>query len=420
MWLGWGGGSIQSGDVLGATLEGSPLDATVFGVLIAAGIIVLIRRKRTGVMLMTCAPVAIYYIYCLLSAMWSPFPETSLKRWIKCVGDLVMVLVILTDAQPTSALRRLYSRIGFVMFPLSVLLIKFTNLGVSYDELGPHYTGVTTNKNGFGMMLYVLSIGAVWNFRALLLGTRASNRGRRLAAHATLLVFGIVLLRVAHSATSIFCFILGSGLILATGLPIIKKRPRMLHVVCLGILICGAGSVLLGGTGVFTSAMGRTSDLSGRTAIWAASISSADNPLIGTGFESFWNKNNPKVVDILLMHGYGDISNLNSAHNGYIQIYLDLGLLGVCLLSFILISGYLRAVKAFRIDRELGSLFLAYVITCAFYSITEAGFRIMTFSWIFLLLAVVGATGVITSMAKLKRLESRASRSLATFENTPV
>jgi hypothetical protein len=66
----------------------------------------------------------------------------------------------------------------------------------------------------------------------------------------------------------------------------------------------------------------------------------------------------------------------------------------VSLIVLILISGYRHASKAFQRDSEFGSLILAYVTTSTFYSITEAGFRVLTPSWIFLLLAVVSARGV--------------------------
>jgi O-antigen ligase len=152
--------------------------------------------------------------------------------------------------------------------------------------------------------------------------------------------------------------------------------------------------------------MGKSSDFSGRTEIWAAAIASADSPWFGTGFESFWNANAHKVARILWY--YFSISNLNSAHDGYLQIYLDLGWVGVCLLSIIIISGYCLAIRAFRKDRELGSLFLAYIVTCVFYNITESGFRIMTPSWISLLLGVIGATGVIIRAASAKKREIQA------------
>jgi O-antigen ligase len=83
-----------------------------------------------------------------------------------------------------------------------------------------------------------------------------------------------------------------------------------------------------------------------------------------------------------------------SAHNGYIEVYLDLGFVGLSLIASILISGYIRASKAFRRDRGFGGLMLAYIITVAFYNVTEVGFRVMGASWIFLLLAVVSASGV--------------------------
>ena len=42
----------------------------------------------------------------------------------------------------------------------------------------------------------------------------------------------------------------------------------------------------------------------------------------------------------------------------------------------------------------VGSLMLAYIVTATFYSITEAGFRVLSPSWIFLLLAAITASAV--------------------------
>lgn len=392
MWLGMRAASSNS---LNATLDGSPTDAAVFAALLVMGLIVLLfRARKTGAYLTISAPIILYFVYCLISVTWSPFPEPSFKRWTKAVGDLVMVLVIFTDPHPIIALRRLYSRVGFVLFPLSVMMIRYTDIGRAYDVDGtPENIGVTTNKNELGLIVFVISLGVLWNIRFLLTHKDEPHLGRRLLAQWTLLAFGIALLQMAHSATSVLCFILGAGLMFATSLNFIKKSPRRVLAFSLGVVLLGGLGLLFGGGSAISESLGRGGGLSGRTDIWAASIAAVRSPITGTGFESFWNANASKVNHSLHLLGYRDLSNLNSAHNGYLQIYLDLGLVGVFLIVIILISGYRYASKAFQSNPEFGGIMLALIGTATFYSVTEAGFRILTPTWISVLLGVIGSAG---------------------------
>ena len=416
----WLSGGTASGGNLASTLDGSPMDAAIFQALIFVGVIALFQRKdRPITVLKVSSPVVIYFLYCLMSTAWSPIHLPAFKRWIKDVGDVVMVLLVLTDTRPIAALQRLYSRVGFILFPLSVVLIRYTSLGRDFTPDGaPENTGITLNKNSLGLIVFVVSLGVLWNVRALILDKKAPNRNRRLVAECTLLAFGILLLQMAHSATSIFCFSLGALLMLASGLRSIRRRPNRLHALCMGILLAGALMMLFGGESVVTSTLGRKSNLSGRTDIWKACLAAADSPVFGTGFESFWNVNVERVATGL--RGYWQIHNLVSAHDGYIEVYLDLGLVGVCLIASILIGGYLRATEAFQRESELGRLFLPYVVTAAFYSITEAGFRVLTPAWIFLLLAVVGASGVAAGLIRGEKPKIPASRRDASIQTSTV
>ena len=151
--------------------EGTPFDATVFGILLAAGIILLIdRRVRTYACIKANWLILTYFAYCLLSVLWSDFPDITFKRWIKAIGDLTMVLVLVTDKDPIAALERLFSRVGFVLMPTSILLIKYFNdLGRGYDPSGiPMNNGVTTNKNMLGVITFVIALGALWSFLSVL------------------------------------------------------------------------------------------------------------------------------------------------------------------------------------------------------------------------------------------------------------
>ena len=63
-------------DSSGATsyYNGSPLEASIFESLEAAGLIVLIRRKpQVAAILKSNWPIVVYFAYCLLSASWSSF-----------------------------------------------------------------------------------------------------------------------------------------------------------------------------------------------------------------------------------------------------------------------------------------------------------------------------------------------------------
>ena len=116
---------------------------------------------------------------------------------------------------------------------------------------------------------------------------------------------------------------------------------------------------------------------------------------MGAGFESFWiSPNVLKFQHTLASEGWWQPEGLNEAHDGYLEVYLNLGLVGVGLILWILVSGYGRAVAAFRRNPSLGGLMLAYIIPSFFYNFTEAGFRMVSLIWIFLLLAIVSASGV--------------------------
>jgi exopolysaccharide production protein ExoQ len=388
-------------------LSGSPVDAAFYGVLLAIAVVVLIRRKaKTRTLLLANWAILIYFLYCLISVAWSYHPDVSVKRWTKAIGDLAIVLVIATDEDPVAALRRVVSRVGFLLLPISVLFIKYYGyLGRGYTSEGwLMNTGVTTNKNSLGLTVMLISLVVLWNVRSLLIHKEQPDRGRRLVAQGVLLAFGLLLLWMANSSTSKACFILGGFVMIASGLPAIRRQPARVHALCFAIIAVAGIAVLLGGEGGVISALGRQSTMSGRTEIWPAVIQAVPNPILGAGFEGFWISPSVEVFrQQLLDWGWYPplVAILNEAHNGYIETYLNLGMVGVCLIAMIFIAGYRSSVKAFRRNPELGSLMLAFIAVAAVYSITEAGFRMLSPAWIFLLLIMVSAAGVRKGLFKV-------------------
>jgi len=388
-WLGMGAPQ----EIPGQPPATSLLDQLVAATLMLLGIIVLIRRARDVTRLLKASwPIALYFSFCLFSLLWSDFPGWGFKRWARALGDLIMVLIVVTEAQPTAALRRLFSRVGFVLLPASVLLIKYyPELGQDFDAYGLRaFNGVSGNKNILGNLVFVIALGALWRVLSLVRDKEQPDRARHLLAQCAVLAFGIDLLFTAHCATASACFYLGVGLMLVTSLPFIRHRPAAVHALVLTILLVGGLTELLGGRAAITEALGRKPDLTGRTEIWRIVIPLAPNPIGGAGFETFWV--GPRVAKVFAM--VGGLEMTNESHNGYVEVYLNLGWLGLGFIALIFLQGYRKAVSAFRRDSALGALLLAYVVTALAFNISEAGFRMLSVEWFFLLLSVVAASAV--------------------------
>ena len=127
LWL----GVSPTVDAATVSLEGSPLDAVVFEVLEIAALIVLISRgRRLGPLVRNNWAIWLFFFYAALSISWSDYPLVTLKHWIKGIGDVMMVLIVLTEDSVHDAIRSLFTRLGFLLVPLSVLWIKY------YPQLG--------------------------------------------------------------------------------------------------------------------------------------------------------------------------------------------------------------------------------------------------------------------------------------------
>lgn len=395
--------------------EGSAIDRMIYTGLLVLGLMVLIRRgPQVRRLLRANAPLIFFFLYCALSVFWSDYPDIALKRWIKAVGDVVMIMVVLTDANRSAAVRRFLARTGFLLVPLSVLLIKYyPELGKEYKVASgtPVYSGVAINKNMLGIICLIFGLGSVWRFLSAYMGRESTHRTRRLIAHGALLAMVLWLFWVANSMTSFACFILAGGLMVATSLSTLARQRAVLHFFVAAVVFVSFCTLFLGLGGVALDAMGRDATLTGRTALWDLVLSLSKNPLWGAGFESFWlGTRLEKIWSVYWWHP-------NEAHNGYLEVYLNLGWIGVALLAALIVTGYRNVIAALRGDPDEGRLRLAYFVIGVVYNFTEAGFRILNPVWIAFLLSVIavpsdGRQGGIMPAEQPERFGSPITRSL--------
>jgi exopolysaccharide production protein ExoQ len=368
-------------------LEGSPVDRLVYLVLLALGIIVLFSRgQRVAKLLRVNGPILFFFCYCALSIIWSDYPEVASKRWAKAVGDLVMILVVFSDKEPLAAVKRYLARPTFVLIPLSILFIKYyPRLGTAYSPWGgpTMYTGVTTNKNTLGVICLCFGLGALWRVLAAYQDREDKARVRHLVAQAVILAMVMWLFWMANSMTSTSCFLMGSVLMLALKFRFVKQSPTIVNLLIAVMLVASASVLFLGVSPSALATLGRNPTLTDRTEVWRWLISLVQNPVIGTGFESFWL--GPRLEKMWSIYWW----HPNEAHNGYIEIYINLGWIGIALLVMVLASGYRTVMAAVRHNLPLANLRLAFFLVGMAYNFTEAAFfRIQAPAWMFFLFAI--------------------------------
>jgi exopolysaccharide production protein ExoQ len=376
---------MGAGETADQQLDGSPLDSLVFLVLIVAGATVLSKRRVDwGGLFRSNRFLVIFFIYLGISVLWSDYPFVSFKRWIKDLGNIVIVLIVLSDDNPVAAARFLLARCCYLVLPLSIVLIKyFPSLGRSYDMwMGTaFYTGVTTDKNMLGGTLFGCSLSLVWML--VQPDRRRTGLKGRLDYFVLLLMGGMAawLLKQAHSSTALSCTVVGALIIWLT-----KFRRVRAHLGAYGaclLVILVALNLVVNLPEALAGIVGRDSTLTGRTDIWSALLQQGTDPLFGAGYYSFWMGD--RVANLSANFFY----SLNEAHNTYLETYLNSGLIGVALLLAVLLSaGTWIKLEAMKSD-PFGAFRLGCFLPMLFYGVTEAFMNRLGIVWFLFILVTI-------------------------------
>ena len=374
------------------SMDGSPLDRSIYiGLMILALLILVKRRIRWGELIQSNRALTVLFLYMLVSVVWSDVPGVSFKRWARTLIDGLMVLVVLTDRAPFAAESSLIRRVMYVHIALSVIFIKyFRTLGTGWDEFGHEmWVGVTTHKNVLGQVAMIGGIYFVFDLMR-------NWRQRRIVVK--LVYFGYLglilwLLRGApshRSTTAIFGFAIGITVLL--GLQCLQSRVAYLRryfvpalAACAFVFVLAAADRSL--VTAVTSASGRDVTLTGRTDLWADLLDiAADHPILGVGYGSFWIGNTHNLWE---EHLWGP----TQGHNGYIDVYLELGVVGLLMLAAVIIGAFLGALDRMRANFGRGGqgmLHFAWLTVIVIHNVSESSYLRGTVDlwFIFLLCAI--------------------------------
>ena len=363
-------------------MEGSPYDRLVLSILIILSLRILIKRKiEWGQIFKDNSWLFILYFYLLCSVLWSEYPFVSLKRWIKISGTILIAFVVLSEKQPLQALESIFRRSAYVLIPLSIVLLKyFPEYGRSYTSYEgiPMGTGVSTHKNGLGALCAFSAFFLIWRlFCKWRSGKLLINRSQTIG---DILVISIALFLLfggggTSSATSIFIFILSTTSILFLYRKKSLTRFIGTHLkkvtVIFVLLFLLFGNFLLP---VITSLLGRDDSLTGRAEIWDEVLEVAsNNPIIGVGYGGYWG--------VQQKGAWFKKMNVEQSHNGYLDVYLETGILGILILSLFFLELCSKIRREFNQFFDWGVFGICFLFTVLLYNYTEASFISPSLYW---------------------------------------
>lgn len=371
--------SMGGGNAAATTMEeGSPVDAFVYCGLIVIGAYVLNKRQVSLAQVMRDnAFLTVFFLYCFLAILWSDFPLVSFKRWIKILGHPIMVLVVFTEPNPKEALTRLIKRCAYVLLPVSILFIKYyPEWGRNFDPFVGTATnnGIAMTKNTLGALCLVLGLFLVWHFSQVFRAEKSRERRNDLLITGFLIFMVGYLLQKSHSATSTISLMLGTLIIVVLGLRVVNKRVIGVYVVT-GLVALVIAQLTFDIFGMIVEFTGHGSTIEGRAELWQELLAMKVNRVLGTGFESFWLGD--RLQQIWEEHWW----HPTEAHNGYLEIYLSLGAVGVAMLFALLVSTFWKCRAALLNDFQWGRFRMGFLAAVIIYNWTEAAFKGLSAVW---------------------------------------
>jgi len=326
----------------------------------------------------------------LASCLWSIEPAVTIKRLIRVftiiLDSVAFVLMGWNSLRFQSALRPI----------LTMMLLGSILFGLIFPELGIHqessaellgaWRGLTAHKNSLGALSCVTLL--FWVHAWL------TGQARWLIA-LTGVVIAVTCLVLSRSSTSLVTSLFAIiFLLMFLHMPQnLRRYAPYLVGAFVGLLLIYSLAILRLVPGLdlilspITALTGKDLSFTGRSDIWAIIIEHVHlHPLLGTGYGAYWTgpiAGTPSFDFVILMYFYP-----GSAHNGYLEVVNDLGVLGlVCLIGY-LITYVRQALSLLKIDRDQATLYLCLFVQQGITNLSESHwFSVMSVNFVIMTMA---------------------------------
>jgi exopolysaccharide production protein ExoQ len=334
---------------------GNLLDQACGGTIYVIAIWLLLRNGDAFRAAFASPLLTAFIALTIISAAWSVLPGITLRRAIGLLGTASFGAYLACRFTPHEVLRMIAAAFAAIVC-LSIFVIIFIP---SYGTAeGREIVGVFGQKNELGRAM-IFAILASWAL------VRDPGADRPVWA-LPILVAATTLLILTRSAQAI----VGLGAAVVVAMPLLAICPRYFMKVdtrlatALIILIALVAVIVSAVAEELLDVLGRDLTLTNRTLIWELLVEFArERPWLGRGYGAFWFSD----VSLLFADRWGA---LDHAHNGYVDLWLEVGYVGVASFTLLILAACRTALNAYLIRPTAGRsffpmfLFVAVLVNC--------------------------------------------------------
>lgn len=292
----------------------------------------------------------------LASIFWSEAPSITLRRSVALTGTTLFGVYFATRYSLKEQLHMLAWALGIAAVSSFVLSLAFPTYGIMHEVHVGGWRGVYIQKNVLGLMMVLSTL-------VFLLIAISSSKYRYLTWTGFGLSVGLILLSTSKSSLVLILTLL----VLLPLYRVLRWNPSrmLLFFISVAIAFGSIATSIFSNLNTVLGALGRDATLTGRTNIWAAVLDMIwQRPWLGYGYSGFWLGLEGKSAYVW----YAIHWTAPHSHNGFLDLWVELGLLGllVYVISF-LICCY-RAVTLARATKTSHGLWSLMFLTLAFLS----------------------------------------------------
>jgi exopolysaccharide production protein ExoQ len=332
------------------SMLGGAASTAVVGLYVAPWAVIAAARPRALVAgLQEGWPLLLLPIFAVLSTAWSGYPSATFKSASEYLLTILTAVTAASCVRPKTLLSALLAALALVVAA-----------SAGFNVARASNVGLFGSKNNFGLAVaMMLPIG--W---AVAADRRQPGVFRLLGLVA---VIGAPPLLLQSGSTGALICSLATAAAVCGALALSRLTPAA-RIGALALLACAiampAAAWLAGGDlNQVLNAVGKDTTLTGRTTLWsAAQASIAAHPTFGVGYQAYWQIGSWgaeqlwQISYVINKTGY-------HFHDTYLEVGVDLGLVGLAIFLVTLAAMLVRVARALvfsRIGPE--SMFAIYVV----------------------------------------------------------